>query len=124
MFVHEKYADKKLPRMAGWWGHNEQDRFMMKKGFKAMPGAEGWQLSNAPILSMAAYKASVNIFAEAGMARLAGNGRPRPAVGEAIRSRASGARRGQRGRIEMADALASVRGGLSGDGIGDDRSAR
>jgi len=70
LFVHEKYADKKLPRMAGWWGHNEQDRFMMKKGFKAMPGAEGWQLSNAPILSMAAYKASITIFAEAGMTRL------------------------------------------------------
>ena len=70
LFVHEKYANKNLPRMAGWWGHNEQDRFMMKKGFKAMPGAEGWQLSNAPILSMAAYKASATIFAEAGMAKL------------------------------------------------------
>lgn len=70
LFVHEKYADKKLPRMAGWWGHNEQDRFMMKKGFKAMHGAEGWQLSNAPILSMAAYKASADIFAQAGMAKL------------------------------------------------------
>ena len=70
LFVHEKYADKNLPRMAGWWGHNEQDRFMMKKGFKAMPGAEGWQLSNAPILSMAAYKASAQLFVQAGMAKL------------------------------------------------------
>jgi len=70
LFVHEKYAYKKLPRMAGWWGHNEEERFMMKKGFSAISGAEGWQLSNPSILSMAAYRASADIFNKAGIAKL------------------------------------------------------
>jgi kynureninase len=71
VFVHEKYAqDPTLPRFAGWWGHNEQERFLMKKGFQPSYGAAGWQLSNAQILPMAVHKASLDIFEEAGMENL------------------------------------------------------
>jgi len=70
-FVHERHADKPdLPRFAGWWGHDESERFLMRKGFKPMYGAEGWQLSNAQIFSFAAHKASLDIFVEAGMPAL------------------------------------------------------
>jgi kynureninase len=68
IFVHEKHAHSfDLPRFAGWWGHNKEERFLMAPGFKPMEGAEGWQLSNAPIFSMAPHLASLRIFAEAGM---------------------------------------------------------
>jgi kynureninase len=71
VFIHEKYADDaSLPRFAGWWGHEEKERFLMKKGFKPMRGAEGWQLSNAQILPMAVHRASLQIFEQAGMQRL------------------------------------------------------
>ncbi|MBS1557353.1 MAG: kynureninase [Bacteroidetes bacterium] len=71
VFVHEKYAaDSTLARLAGWWGHTEKERFQMKKGFRPMPGADGWQLSNFPILSGAAQLASLKIFEEAGMPAL------------------------------------------------------
>ncbi|NER16244.1 kynureninase [Spongiivirga citrea] len=67
-FVHERHAnDKTLKRFAGWWGHNKNTRFNMRHGFDPIPGAEGWQLSNPPILSMAAIKASLDIFNEAGI---------------------------------------------------------
>lgn len=70
-FVHEKHAtDFSLPRFAGWWGHNEGERFQMKKGFKPMPGVDGWQLSNFPVLSGAAHLAALTIFKEAGMKSL------------------------------------------------------
>lgn len=70
-FVHEHYADRKdLPRFAGWWGHDEATRFQMQKGFDPEYGAAGWQLSNAQVLSMAAHKASLDIFDEAGMQAL------------------------------------------------------
>jgi kynureninase len=59
-----------LPRFAGWWGHDEGSRFQMQKGFVPMPGAEGWQLSNAQIFSFAAHKAGLELFAAAGMERL------------------------------------------------------
>ena len=66
-FVHERHANnKELNRFAGWWGHNKKTRFNMRKDFDALPGAEGWQLSNPPILSMAAIRASLDTFAEAG----------------------------------------------------------
>jgi len=71
VFVHERHANNKdLPRFAGWWGHNKTTRFNMRKEFDVLPGAEGWQLSNPPILSMAAIRASLDIFHEVGMATL------------------------------------------------------
>lgn len=71
VYIHEKHAtNSDLKRFAGWWGYDKETRFAMEKGFKAIPTAEGWQLSNAPILSMAAHKASLDIFEEAGMQRL------------------------------------------------------
>ncbi len=71
IFVHDNHgSDFDLPRFGGWWGHNKQTRFQMQPGFQPMPGAEGWQLSNAPILGMAAMKASLDVFDEAGMASL------------------------------------------------------
>lgn len=70
-FIHEKHAsNSELPRFAGWWGYTKETRFKMEKGFEAIPTAEGWQLSNAPILSMAAHKAALDIFDEAGIERL------------------------------------------------------
>lgn len=71
VFVHERHADNPgLPRFAGWWGHDEKERFQMRKGFKPMYGAEGWQLSNAQILAFAAHKASLDIFDQVGMEAL------------------------------------------------------
>jgi kynureninase len=68
VFIHEKHCENKdMVRFAGWWGHDKKKRFLMEKGFEPIPTAEGWQLSNAPVLSMAAHKASVDIFDEAGM---------------------------------------------------------
>lgn len=69
-FVHERHAESMLPRMAGWWGHREKDRFQMKKGFVPMPGVDGWQLSNFPVLTGAAHLASLDIFDRAGMPAL------------------------------------------------------
>jgi kynureninase len=71
VFVHEKHGENPdLPRFAGWWGHREDVRFKMQKGFIPEKGAAGWQLSNAPVLSMAVHKASLEIFDRAGMDRL------------------------------------------------------
>ena len=71
IFVHERHgADFELPRFGGWWGHDKNTRFQMKSGFQPMQGAEGWQLSNVPILGMSAMKASIDIFAEVGMTAL------------------------------------------------------
>lgn len=76
VFVHENHAyNKDLPRFAGWWGHNENERFKMLKGFDAEAGAAGWQLSNAPVLSMAVHKVSLDIFAKAGMSKLVEKGK-------------------------------------------------
>ena len=70
-FVHERHANNKdLNRFAGWWSHNKETRFKMRDEFEQLPGAEGWQLSNPPILSMAAIRASLDIFGEVGMNKL------------------------------------------------------
>jgi kynureninase len=67
-FVHERHGKNlTLPRFAGWWGHNERDRFRMEKGFRPMEGIDGWQVSNVPILQAAALMASLNIFQETGI---------------------------------------------------------
>lgn len=68
VFIHQKHLnDPTIPRFAGWWGHDKLTRFKMEKEFIPMPTAEAWQISNAPVLSMAAHKASVDIFEEVGM---------------------------------------------------------
>ncbi|SCY91635.1 kynureninase [Flavobacterium caeni] len=70
-FVHEKHhADKTLNRFAGWWGHNKERRFKMEPDFDPVQGANGWQISNLPVLSLAPYLASVEMFAEVGMEAL------------------------------------------------------
>ena len=71
VFVHERHAyNQDLNRFTGWWSHNKETRFKMRDEFDMLPGAEGWQLSNPPILSMAAIKASLDVFAEAGIDNL------------------------------------------------------
>lgn len=63
IFVHEKYnISDQIPRFAGWWGHDEEERFLMKKGFKPMSGADGWLLSNDNVLGLAVLQASLEIF--------------------------------------------------------------
>ncbi|MFC7775348.1 kynureninase [Flavobacterium sp. GCM10027622] len=69
-FVHEKHHQTNLPRFAGWWGHNKERRFKMEPDFDPVHGADGWQVSNLPILSLAPYLASAEMFAEVGMEKL------------------------------------------------------
>ncbi|MCR8668376.1 kynureninase [Aestuariibaculum sp. M13] len=70
-FVHERHAyNKNLNRFTGWWSHNKQTRFNMRDEFDQLPGAEGWQLSNPPILSMAAIRASLDLFNDVGFENL------------------------------------------------------
>jgi kynureninase len=69
-YVHERHAAEDLPRFAGWWGHDEQTRFRMGPNFQPTRGAEGWQLSNPPIMAMAPLRASLEIFDEVGMPAL------------------------------------------------------
>jgi kynureninase len=70
-FVHERHAHSfDLPRFAGWWGHDQDTRFKMGPDFHPMPGAEGWQISNPSILTMAAVRASMDIFDEASIENL------------------------------------------------------
>jgi kynureninase len=70
-FVHERHANNPdLPRFTGWWGHDKKTRFLMGPDFHFIPGAEGWQLSNPPILPLAALRASMDIFDEVGMEKI------------------------------------------------------
>jgi kynureninase len=66
-FIHQRHHKSTMPRFAGWWGHNKESRFRMPDEFSAIESAEGWQLSNPPILSLAAIRASLSIFDEVGM---------------------------------------------------------
>jgi len=67
IFVHEKHHKSDLPRFAGWWGHNKERRFLMEPKFDPVQGADGWQVSNLPVLTLAPYLASVEMFDEIGM---------------------------------------------------------
>ncbi|MFC5046817.1 kynureninase [Aquimarina hainanensis] len=70
-FIHERFHGKKdIPRFEGWWGTEKETRFMMNPEFVPMPNADAWQLSNAPILAMAPYLASLEMFEEVGMEAL------------------------------------------------------
>ena len=67
-FIHEKHhTNSELPRFAGWWGHNKERRFKMESVFDPIQSADGWQISNLPVLSLAPYLASVELFAKIGM---------------------------------------------------------
>ena len=70
VFIHRKMINKNVHRFAGWWGHDKETRFLMEENFKPINTAEGWQLSNPPILSLAAILASMEIFEEAKMTNL------------------------------------------------------
>lgn len=71
VFVHERHGNNPdLPRFGGWWGTEEQSRFLMQKGFVPAAGAEGWQLSNAQVFQMAALASSLEIFEEAELSQI------------------------------------------------------
>ncbi len=69
-FIHERHLNKGLPLFAGWWGHDKKERFKMEPTFKPMPTAEAWQVSNAPVFSMAVHRVALEQFDRAGMERL------------------------------------------------------
>ena len=70
-FIHEKHHNnKELPRFAGWWGNKKENRFLMEQNFNPIESADGWQISNLPILSLAPYLASVELFDEVGMDKI------------------------------------------------------
>jgi kynureninase len=70
-FIHEKHcSNADTFRLTGWWGHNKERRFLMEPEFLPILTAEGWQMSNAPVLSMAAHRAALELFAKAGISKL------------------------------------------------------
>lgn len=70
-FIHEKHHNNmELTRLGGWWGHNKERRFLMEPQYDPIRNAHGWQISNLPILSLAPYLASVEMFDEVGMDKL------------------------------------------------------
>jgi kynureninase len=69
-FVHQRHLGKDLPLFAGWWGHDKAERFKMERTFRPMPTAEAWQVSNAPVFSMAVHRVALEQFDRAGIAQL------------------------------------------------------
>ncbi len=70
-FINKKYHGKRdIPRFEGWWGHNKKRRFLMEPEFDPEPGANAWQISNVPVLALAPYLASLELFDEVGMQAL------------------------------------------------------
>ena len=67
IFIHKTHHDWAGPRLTGWWGHNKNTRFEMGSEFNPIQTAEGWQISNAPVMGMAPLLAAMEIFDEAGM---------------------------------------------------------
>lgn len=71
VFIHNKHHGlKNIPRFEGWWGHDDESRFAMPDQFQPMPTAEAWQLSNAPVLGMAAHRAALDLFDQTNMQEL------------------------------------------------------
>ena len=70
IFIHEKQINKKPFRLSGWWGHQLKNRFELQDSFDPINTAEGWQLSNAPVLGMSVYRTSIDLFDEIGMTKL------------------------------------------------------
>ena len=69
--MHQKHGkNNKLNRFAGWWGTPPEDRFLMKESFEPAEGADGWQLSNAPVLAMAVHKVAIDLHLKAGIDNL------------------------------------------------------
>ena len=66
-YINERFHNHELPRFTGWWGHNKKERFLMDDKFKPIKSAEGWQLSNPPIFSLAPVLSSLSIFDQVGM---------------------------------------------------------
>jgi kynureninase len=70
-FINQKYHNQKdIPRFEGWWGHSKERRFLMEPEFQPENGADAWQISNAPVLALAPYLASLEMFEEVGMPAL------------------------------------------------------
>jgi kynureninase len=77
VFIHDKPGlDTTIPRLSGWWGHNKETRFGMRDNFDPLPAQRGWQLSNPPILPLAAMRASLEIFDQAGIKKLRAASKP------------------------------------------------
>ena len=70
IFIHKTHHDWAGPRLTGWWGHNKNTRFEMGPDFDPIQTAEGWQISNAPVMGMAPLLAAMEIFDEVGMASI------------------------------------------------------
>jgi len=71
IYIHEKHCtNPETPRFSGWWGYQENKRFLMEKGYIPENGAAGWQLSNAPVFGMAVHLASLELFHQAGIENL------------------------------------------------------
>jgi kynureninase len=71
VFINEKHGlNSDTPRLSGWRGFDKSKRFLMEDGFQAIPGAEGWQLSNAPVFSMAVHKVALELHCKASMPAL------------------------------------------------------